>query len=221
MASFPDVLSPLQEQLLQAFRGRDDVWLTGGIALGAFHLGHRRSEDLDWFTSNARQIELLSRQLGAFCEQADLELRSVQASPGFHRYQVRDPSSGDQTVVDLVHEPVPQVVLPEAKPVFDGIHVDPVEEIVANKLAALVGRGETKDLVDLYVLERSGVDAVAALEQAHGKDGAVEPATLAWVLTSVPTDPGHLLLVHPIAPSDLRVYRDDLSRRLLAAAWPP
>lgn len=221
MASFRDVLSPLQEQLLEAFRGRDDVWLTGGIALGAFHLGHRRSEDLDWFTARAGQLNLLSRQLGAFCEQAGLDLRSLQASPGFHRYEVRDPASGQHTIVDLVHEPVPQVVQPDAKPVVDGIHVDPIEEIVANKLAALVGRGETKDLVDLYVLEQRGVDVVAALQHAHAKDGAVEPATLAWVLSSVSTDPGHLLLVQPIEAGDLQAYRDELSRRLLAAAWPP
>jgi predicted nucleotidyltransferase component of viral defense system len=45
------VLTPFQEDLLRAIAGTEigeAFFLTGGTALAAFHLHHRRSEDLDF-----------------------------------------------------------------------------------------------------------------------------------------------------------------------------
>jgi len=44
-------LSPLQEEILRFFFQREDrFFLTGGAALAGFHLKHRRTADLDFFT---------------------------------------------------------------------------------------------------------------------------------------------------------------------------
>ena len=54
-----DVLTPLQQTILGAI-GRSslssDFILTGGTALAAFYLHHRRSEDLDFFTAEAAAV---------------------------------------------------------------------------------------------------------------------------------------------------------------------
>ncbi|MFA0732219.1 MAG: hypothetical protein LKKZDAJK_002880 [Candidatus Fervidibacter sp.] len=50
-----ELLSPLQRDFLgQFFRQRRDFFLTGGTALAAFYLFHRRSEDIDLFTLGAK-----------------------------------------------------------------------------------------------------------------------------------------------------------------------
>ena len=49
-----DRLSALQRQLLEAFFSHaSGFYLTGGAALAGFHLGHRTTEDLDFFTDQA------------------------------------------------------------------------------------------------------------------------------------------------------------------------
>jgi hypothetical protein len=50
-SSPPSTLDPFQQELLRAFFNREQRFvLTGGAALGGFHLGHRTTRDLDLFT---------------------------------------------------------------------------------------------------------------------------------------------------------------------------
>jgi hypothetical protein len=46
------LLTPLQKQVLEAFFRREQrFFLSGGAALAGFHLAHRRTHDLDLFTT--------------------------------------------------------------------------------------------------------------------------------------------------------------------------
>jgi hypothetical protein len=174
--------------------------------------------DLDWFTADRDRIEELARRLTAWCATHDMVCAVEQEYPGFRRFRVD--GDGETTLVDIVHEPVPQRVPLLNKPRRDGVRIDPVEEIAANKLAALLGRGETKDLVDLFVMSESGLDVLDAFEAAHAKHAGLEPATLAWVLSTVPTETDELLLLRPIEAAALARFRDAFVARLQAMAWP-
>lgn len=218
LASSLRALSALQTRVLDAFRDVDGVWLTGGGALAGFHLGSRRSHDLDWFTADIEDIAHLARRLTGWCAVHGVSVDVEQEFPGFRRYRLRDETG--ETLVDLVHEPVAQVVALADKPCVDGIRVDPPKEIVANKLAALLGRGETKDLVDLLLLSQQGFDVLSGLAAAHEKDRGVEPATLAWVLSQVSLDTSELLLVAPVDREALSAFRDALVVALQHTAWP-
>ncbi len=211
-------LTALQERVLDAFRGEAGAYLTGGSALGHYYLGHRRSIDLDWFAPRRETLDALAGRLATWCDRSGCALTLQQSYPGFRRYLVRDGS--DETLVDLVHEPVAQSVALDDKPVRDGIRIDALADLAANKIGAVLGRGETKDLVDLYFLAQDGHDPIAFLEAARLRDGGVEPATLAWVLASVPTDTRDLLMVRPLDADALARFRDDLIRRLQTLAWP-
>jgi len=90
--------------------------------------------------------------LPVFADEVGAILEVRQDAPAFRRYTLA--RTEEAVVVDLVHERVHQVVTD--KPVLDGIRVDPPEEILANKLTALVGRQEERDLVDVYFLEQKG-----------------------------------------------------------------
>ncbi len=147
------------------------------------------------------------RVLPAVAEALGGRLEIRQDTPEFRRYAL---SRGDETlVVDLVRERVAQ--LHADKQDFDGVAVDPLEEILANKLTALVGRQEERDLVDVYFLEQRGLAVEDALDGALAKDGGCTPA---FNITDDAPLPG--AMPAPV----LRDYVGSLVKRLRRRALP-
>jgi hypothetical protein len=208
-------LTALQGEVLVAFFERvDGFYLTGGAALAGFHLGHRETHDLDLFTLGGRLTEGvdalrdLARAIGARCEE-------VRTAPEFRRFVL---SRGDDSVVvDLVVEWAPQVVAD--KPRVGSIRVDPPEEILANKLCALLGRAEIRDLVDVRALEQSGQSLEEALVAGQRKDGGLTPGQLAWVLSQISIGEEARVPGGVTAP-ELRRYLQGLIDRLVSLARP-
>lgn len=85
-----------------------------------------------------------------------------------------------------------------------------------NKLCAILGRAEIKDVVDLKVLLEHGLTLAAAVADAERKDGGADPATLAWVLSQIKIAPGALLPgnVDPIELERFRASTVDELRQL-------
>jgi aryl-alcohol dehydrogenase-like predicted oxidoreductase len=102
---------------------------------------------------------------------------------------------------------------------IDGVRVDPIDEILTNKLTAIVGRQEERDLVDVYFLEQAGHSVESALASALAKDGGCTPANLAWLLSQVDV-PAGLTLPAPLTVDRLREYLGDLVKRLRRLALP-
>ncbi|HSD86412.1 MAG TPA: nucleotidyl transferase AbiEii/AbiGii toxin family protein [Kofleriaceae bacterium] len=216
MGSSPTKLTPLQLDVLRAFFQRESgFFLTGGAALAGYHLHHRETGDLDLFTLDAKAFERGSHVLADVAESLGASLQVVQQAPGFLRAVI---SKGDGAlVIDLVRDRSYQVAA--AKPVIDGVAVDPIEEILANKLTAVVGRAEERDLVDLFLLERSGLKIEEALPAALQKDGACTPATLAWLLSEIAV-PDVLRVEAGVTAAELREWLAGLITRLRRAALP-
>lgn len=208
-------LSALQLDFLHAFFQREHrFFLTGGAALVGFHLGHRETHDLDLFTlddvmnEGFAVVTEVAQQLGA-------SLESLQTSPDFRRLLLR--RDAEAVVVDLVRDRVAQAV-PE-KMVVGEIRVDPPEEILANKLCALLSRSEVRDLVDVRALEAIGYRVEEALPPAHQKDRGLTPAQLGWVLQQIEFG-DDLVPPSDVSRQELREYLDDLIARLAAISFP-
>jgi hypothetical protein len=142
-------------------------------------------------------------------------LESIQTSPDFRRYLLTFDS--EAIVIDLIRERVAQIV--SDKPMVGIIRIDPPEEILANKLCALLGRAEIRDLVDVRALEISGYPVEAALSAAASKDAGLTPGQLSWVLNQITLGDA---LVPPggITVEELRTYLRDLIARLSRLAFP-
>jgi hypothetical protein len=101
------------------------------------------------------------------------------------------------------------------------VRVDPPEEILANKLCALLSRNEERDLVDVFALERAGYRIEDALPLAARKDSGLTPASLAWILSQVEIEPEtQHRLPGSVSPAELRSFLDDLISRLTRIAFP-
>jgi hypothetical protein len=124
---------------------------------------------------------------------------------------------GESLIVDLVFERAPQIHT--EKLAIGAIRVDPVDEIFANKLCALLGRAEIRDLVDLFVLEREGLSLEQGLAAGQRKDGGLTPAQLAWVLSQMALSESEAI-PGGVPRDDLDRYRRGLIDRLLVLARP-
>jgi predicted nucleotidyltransferase component of viral defense system len=217
LASFPDLLSPLQKEILDAVSGDlRGLFLTGGTALGPFYLGHRRSADLDLFTRVRDGYDSLVRQFVALMEGRSLKLVPGNAGPGFRRFVVSN--SREDVPVDLVLDTAPQIADPLLT--SEGLAVDSLEDIAANKLGAIMGRSEVRDYVDLYFLAKAGRDPLASLEAARRKDAGVDAATLAFVLSDIKVRRDPEGLEQPLSASALESFIADLRHRFAKAAFP-
>jgi hypothetical protein len=217
------LLTPLQQQVLEAFFRREQrFFLSGGAALAGFHLAHRRTHDLDLFTT-ADVIEDGEQALALTADELGATVEKIQTTPAFRRRIVR--RGEEAVVIDLIHERVPQGPLPKER--IGNIRVDPPQEILANKVCALLSRSELRDLVDVYALERAGLRVEDALPLAEKKDAGLTPAQLAWVLSQIDLaslpEGEPVLRDAPSAPTrrELAEYVVALGKRLVALALPP
>jgi hypothetical protein len=209
------LLDGFQSEILDAFFRREArFFLTGGAALAGYHLGHRRTQDLDLFTT-ASLLDEGDQILRSVADELGAVVEAVRTSPEFRRRLVR--RGGETVLVDLVWDRAPQLF--ERKPRVGRVYVDPPEEILANKLCALLSRSELRDLVDVRALEAAGFPMESALPGAARKDGGFTPGQLAWVLSQIvigddARPPGDA------TPQQLRSYLTDLIARLSRASFP-
>ena len=142
-------------------------------------------------------------------------VEAIQTSPDFRRFLIKQ--ENEAIVVDLIREYVFQIET--EKQIINGIRIDSPEEILANKLCALLSRSEIRDLVDVRELENAGFKIEDALAAAQKKDTGLTAAQIAWVLNQIEfgddsIPPGNVSI------SELRDYLDDLISRLNRLAFP-
>ena len=208
-------LTALQREFLDAFFRREDrFFLTGGAALAGFHLGHRETHDLDLFTLSDALDEGFAL-VSDIAREGGASLESIQTAPDFRRLLIR--RGTEAVLIDLVRDRVAQVVA--EKPVAHGIRIDPPEEILANKLCALLSRSEIRDLVDVRALELAGYQVENAISAAQSKDSGLTPGQLSWVLGEIRLGDD---LVPPggVSTEELREYLKSLIGRLARVAFP-
>ncbi|CAN5148705.1 hypothetical protein BH11MYX1_BH11MYX1_36690 [soil metagenome] len=215
MTSFVSTLTAFQRAVLDAFFERERGFvLTGGAALAGFHLGHRHTDDLDLFTRDDQAFERGRFVLADIATAFGTKLEIRQDAPGFKRLVLGD--HDNVLVIDLVKDPAKASSPPVE---FDRIVVDSTAEIMANKLTAIVGRAEERDLIDVLFLERAGISVESALSAALAKDGGCTPATLAWLLSELSISDAAVLPAG-VPPAELRSYVKQLIDRLLVLAAP-
>jgi predicted nucleotidyltransferase component of viral defense system len=207
-------LTELQRQvLLEFFKREQRFFLTGGAALAGFHLGHRETDDLDFF-SPADVLDQGTQALDAVAALVGATLQRDTDAPAFKRFVLR---RGSESVkIDLVHD-IHQLL---PKLVVDGfVRIDPPEEIMANKLCTLLSRSEIRDLVDLRALEAAGQNLEVALGRGMEKDRGLTPGQLLAVLSEIRIGED-ALIPGGVSASELREYLDGLINRLARLAFP-
>lgn len=126
-------------------------YLTGGTALGRFYLNHRFSDDLDFFTNADSQYtnsiaELTSKIKGQF----EVNMQQSLFADDFTRFFITE----DDLFLKI--ELINDVEYYAGKPAaYKYGFIDTPLNILSNKLTALVGRDEPKDIFDIIHISAS------------------------------------------------------------------
>lgn len=165
-----EALTPETQQAFRKIAGLEFInsfYLAGGTGL-ALHLGHRFSVDLDFFSSRAEAVGADQRAiLQETFEDATLSITFDKDATFVANWR-----GVGLSFFRLHLHPLAQPTLLVA-----GVPVASLEEIGAMKLAAIIGRGARKDLVDLYfILQRTAIERlfqVAAMRYARVRTFAI------------------------------------------------
>jgi len=114
-----------------------DFYLSGGTAL-SLQLGHRESEDLDFFTKTPFDPQLLQQKLSQYGE-----LKDIMVDEGTLNVFMDG--------VKLQFLSYPYNLLEEFIP-WNGINLSGVIDVACTKLITISMRGSKKDFIDLYVI---------------------------------------------------------------------
>ncbi len=160
-----DVISVLKE--MEEWR---DFYFSGGAALALFHLGHRLSEDLDFFTSTEGLIPIVSSKARKTLEQRSIETETVRSFRSFVEFVAR--KKGESIKVQLALDTPFRL---DGTEVIDGLVVDSLTDIAAGKLLALFGRAAERDFVDIFFLVKEGLFTLEELiSKASEKDPGMD-----------------------------------------------
>lgn len=129
----------------------DSFYLVGGTAL-ALQLGHRKSIDLDLFTTHSFSSEIiLNSIISRFSVQIEMEQSAMIVS------------SIDGVKVDFVKMGYP-ILFPPL--VIEGVRMLDIKDIAPMKLKAIAQRGSKKDFFDIYfLLQQLSLDEMLHLFQ--------------------------------------------------------
>lgn len=146
-------LDAVQRRIFDEFRQNADLckqfYFTGGTALSSYYFHHRYSEDLDFFS----QVKFPQEIVVSFMNQCKMKL---DFSATF-----RIPEAFDVIVYELIFKDSKKLkvdfnVYPfkllEKGPTVEGVLIDSLRDIGANKMMTINQRTEVKDFVDLYYL---------------------------------------------------------------------
>lgn len=209
-----EILTPLQRRVLDTLFAEEafarTFYLTGGTALAVFYLGHRYSDDLDFFTNGPDpgflwpMLQKLQEPLGVTVE---------SRTPDFIRIRC-----GKKLRVDFVQDVPFRVGVPIRHGAWQ---VDSLENITVNKITAIQGRLDVKDYVDLCLLlkKRPG-DILKLLEAAKQKDTSIEPFVWSKVIGDVESFRVLPRMITPLDLKDLVAFYQALRRTILSHLKP-
>lgn len=177
------IISAEQETLLRAFARLEDserFYLTGGTALAEFYFGHRRSYDLDFFTSERSLITPFSHEMETALKDGGLGVRPLRRFHSFAEFLCT--VDGREVRVQLAYDSPYRFEAPAQSEY--GVLVNGYQDLVVGKLLAFFGRSSHRDAVDLlFILQREDPEDLFA--RAKEKDPGFDLYWLAVALRQV------------------------------------
>ncbi len=155
-------LTEKQRVLLEKI-GADDAltrafYLTGGTALAVFYLGHRYSEDLDFFSTEECDVLALDVFFKKIKKEAGITTIDFQQSYNRNLFFCRFMEEVVKT--EFTFFPFPRIE--KGKREY-GIEIDSMRDIAVNKLFTIYQRTQARDYIDLYCICKEANFSLAEL----------------------------------------------------------
>ena len=141
----------LQNKILAlVFAEETEFYLTGGTCLNRFYFEKRYSDDLDLFTNFSETFAYSAREIIDRLKKSNFTPKRLVDSKDFIRINVSEDNVRLQ--VDFVNDRV--------KRFGDFVHrngyiLDNPLNILSNKITAIIGRDNPKDIFDIYLISQN------------------------------------------------------------------
>ncbi len=138
-------LYQLQDEVLDTvFKTENEFYLTGGTCLHRFYKEKRYSDDLDFFTHDSTRFGFAIKNIKAALQDT-FKLKSDVESKNFIRLKINSLLQVD--FINDVSSRYKDVVV-----LKNGYIIDNIENLLSNKITAIMGRDNPKDIFDLYLI---------------------------------------------------------------------
>lgn len=147
------ILEPEQEKFLDLIAKENSLiklfYLSGGTALTAFYLHHRRSEDLDFFSDEEFNPLIINSFLKKI--KGKLGIKTIDAQQTYNRniYFLRLSSADKPLKVEFNYYPFERI---EKGITRGNLSIDSVLDIAVNKAFTISQRPRFRDFIDLYFI---------------------------------------------------------------------
>lgn len=205
-------LYALQDEVLAAiFEESAGFYLTGGTALSRFYLNHRYSDDLDFFNHDIAVFSDAFRLILARLSLTWPDIAIEVDARDFKRLRIIE--RGTELKLDFVADRVQRIGLPAR---INGAYVDTVRNILSNKLCAVLGRDEGRDIADiLYISKARKFSWDVILNEAQMKEGF----KLEDLIFRIDTFPAKLLETVPFVVAESIDTYAGLLARIRSDIW--
>jgi hypothetical protein len=178
-----DQLYPFQDRVLQVMQQIEiGFYLTGGTAASRGYLQHRFSDDLDFFVNDDDRFGLWAERVIQALLQNAWQCQVLMKEDRFVRLNIID--SELELKIEMINDVPARVGQVCEDPTLG--RLDTAENILANKVTALLDREEPKDLADIWgFCSQKDLSLKDAITHAESKAAGVFPADLARLLCSV------------------------------------
>lgn len=138
-------LYTLQDEVLKVvFDTEHEFYLTGGTCLSRFYIEKRYSDDLDFFTNQSPRYSFAIKNIKKALNEKFQFIAEVE-SKDFTRFKIND-----LLQVDFVNDISFRYKEPRVNE--NGYLLDNIENILSNKITAVIGRDNPKDIFDIYLI---------------------------------------------------------------------
>lgn len=149
------ILTPFQKEVFFAVIRekliRDNFYFSGGTALAEFYLKHRYSEDLDFFTDREFSYSQILAALKTRMDNLGVDSFESRSAGGAKLFFLKKANT-TKLKVEFNYFPFRRLKKGQE---FQGMAIDSLLDIVANKLNAILSRRHARDYIDLYFIFKS------------------------------------------------------------------
>src|SRR3989338_6492582 len=169
-------------KLLAQSELQHQFYWTGGTLLAYKYLHHRISEDLDFFSDKEFSFQIIVPWIHHLKSKG--HFLDVQTRKIYDRWELLFIGDDKKLRVEFVYFNHEKKTL-EERQLWQGVYVDSLSDLAANKTVALIDRNEPKDLFDIYFLiQKAELFPEKLVDLAAKKFGVTFPIDLFWSQSS-------------------------------------
>jgi len=216
---YPEITN-IQLEVLKTFagiKGKGEFALAGGTALAVFYIHHRKSFDIDLFTTQEKIVRETGNNFMKELLKNNIQSELVRSSETF--FEMTAKKNNESTIIQLAQDS--PFKFEKDKKTELGINIESFTDIATNKLLALYGRNLDRDYIDVYFIVKEGhFNMPELIKKSKQKDPGLDEYYLSIAFQKVndvikDNNKLRLMMLKSVDVKDLKIFYSKEAATLL------